>query len=56
MRVLAPDQVDALVGTSLGASDWRMVTQEDVNAFADVTGDHQFIHTDPERAAHGPFG
>lgn len=37
-------------------SDWQLVTQDDIDAFADATGDHQWIHVDPERAAHGPFG
>jgi acyl dehydratase len=37
-------------------SDWHLVTQDDIDAFADATGDHQWIHVDPERAAHGPFG
>jgi acyl dehydratase len=47
----------ALQGQTIGPSDWREVTQEDVNAFADLTGDHQWIHTDVERAAkESPFG
>jgi acyl dehydratase len=50
------DEVRAAVGTSLGSSDWHLVTQEQVNLFADATGDHQWIHVDPERAAAGPFG
>jgi acyl dehydratase len=37
-------------------SAWQLVTQDDIDAFADATGDHQWIHVDPERAAHGPFG
>jgi acyl dehydratase len=37
-------------------TDWRLVTQDDVDAFAGATGDHQWIHVDPERAARGPFG
>jgi acyl dehydratase len=45
-----------LVGTHLGYSEYRTVTQEEVNLFADATGDHQWIHVDPERAAAGPFG
>ena len=46
-----------LAGTDLGASAWREVTQEQVNLFADATDDHQWIHTDPERAAkESPFG
>jgi acyl dehydratase len=44
------------IGDNLGTSDWFEVTQEKVNLFADATGDHQWIHVDPERAAQGPFG
>jgi acyl dehydratase len=44
------------VGEELGVSDWYEVTQERVNAFADATGDHQFIHVDPEKAKQTPFG
>jgi acyl dehydratase len=44
------------IGDDLGTSDWFEVTQEKVNLFADATGDHQWIHVDPERAAQGPFG
>jgi acyl dehydratase len=44
------------VGQSLGTSEWRTVTQEDISTFARLTGDEQWIHTDPERAAEGPFG
>lgn len=46
----------SLVGTTLGPSSYREVTQEQVNLFADATDDHQWIHTDPERAKDGPFG
>jgi acyl dehydratase len=46
----------ACVGRDVGVSDWLVVTQEQVNLFAQATGDHQWIHTDPERAAAGPFG
>jgi acyl dehydratase len=45
-----------LVGQHLGHSEWVEITQEMVNRFADATGDHQWIHVDPERAATGPFG
>jgi acyl dehydratase len=49
--------VQALVGQHLGYSDWVTITQERVNRFADATGDHQWIHVDPERAAkESPFG
>jgi acyl dehydratase len=44
------------VGTHLGFSDWLTVTQERVDGFARVTGDEQWIHVDPQRAATGPFG
>jgi acyl dehydratase len=44
------------VGEHLGFSDWHTVTQEQVNLFADATGDHQWIHVDVERAKAGPFG
>lgn len=44
------------VGQEVGFSDWHLVTQEQVNLFADATGDHQWIHIDPERALNGPFG
>src|SRR2546430_3452399 len=43
-------------GQHLGYSDWHEVTQEQVNRFADATGDHQWIHVDVERAKQGPFG
>jgi acyl dehydratase len=44
------------VGEEVGVSGWHEVTQAMVDAFADVTGDHQWIHVDPARAAAGPFG
>jgi acyl dehydratase len=43
-------------GEVLGTSEWHEVTQDDIDAFADVTGDHQWIHVDPERAKDTPFG
>ena len=43
-------------GQHLGYSEWMEITQERVNLFADATGDHQWIHVDPERAKSGPFG
>jgi acyl dehydratase len=46
----------AAVGEHLGYSDWLEVGQERVNQFAEATGDHQWIHVDPERAKAGPFG
>ena len=50
------DELKGLVGQELGVSDWHEVTQDEVDAFADATGDHQWIHVDAERAAKGPFG
>ena len=51
-----PDELKSLVGEHLGTSDWMEITQERVDQFADATGDHQWIHCDPERAKDGPFG
>ena len=51
-----PTDLLDLVGTPLGVSDWHEITQERVNLFAEATGDHQWIHVDPVRAAAGPFG
>lgn len=50
------EELQAAAGTQLGYSPWHEVTQEQINLFADATGDHQWIHVDPERAAAGPFG
>jgi acyl dehydratase len=50
------DELKSLAGKDLGASEWLEITQERVNTFADATGDHQWIHVDPERAKAGPFG
>lgn len=51
-----PTDLLNLTGQTLGTSDWYEITQDQVNLFADATGDHQWIHTDPARAAQGPFG
>jgi acyl dehydratase len=57
MRVLnGVAEVRAVVGQHLGFSDYRVVEQRDVDAFASLTGDHQWIHVDVERARRGPFG
>ena len=45
-----------LVGQVIGESDWVTIDQQRINLFADATGDHQWIHIDPEKAAKGPFG
>ena len=50
------EELEPLVGTSLGVSSWVEISQERINTFADATDDHQWIHVDPERAAEGPFG
>jgi acyl dehydratase len=49
-------ELQALVGHELGSSDWLQVDQPRIDLFAQATGDHQWIHTDPARAASGPFG
>ena len=46
----------ALVGRQLGETEWMQINQERINQFADATGDHQWIHVDPEQAKSGPFG
>ncbi|MEU9288683.1 MaoC family dehydratase [Streptomyces sp. NPDC048275] len=50
------DELKKLAGGDLGSSEWIEVTQERIDTFADATGDHQWIHVDPEKAAAGPFG
>ncbi|WP_399934273.1 MaoC family dehydratase [Streptomyces kanamyceticus] len=50
------DELAALAGSELGVTEWLEVGQERIDTFADATGDHQWIHTDPEKAARGPFG
>lgn len=50
------DELQSRVGETLGYSSWRLITQQQINAFADATGDHQWIHVDAERAIDGPFG
>ena len=52
----APDDLLDAVGQHLGHSDWMTVDQARIDMFAEATGDHQWIHVDPERAAAGPFG
>src|ERR1044072_3160423 len=50
------DELKAAVGEQLGYSDWLEIDQKRIDLFADATGDHQWIHVDPEKAAAGPFG
>ncbi|HEY1393033.1 MAG TPA: MaoC family dehydratase [Methylibium sp.] len=49
-------ELEALVGQEIGVSAWTTVDQARIDRFAEATGDHQWIHTDPQRAAAGPFG
>lgn len=50
------EQLTQTAGSHLGHSDWHAVEQEQIDLFADATGDHQWIHVDPGRAKDGPFG
>jgi acyl dehydratase len=54
--VTSVDELTELIGQELGVSEWLEITQERVNQFADATGDHQYIHVDPERAKETFFG
>jgi acyl dehydratase len=56
MPVASIEQIRAKLGTEIGVSPWILIDQAAINIFADVTGDHQFIHVDPEAAARTPFG
>ena len=51
-----PQDLLAAPGQHLGHTEWLDMAQERINQFADATGDHQWIHVDPERAKDGPFG
>ena len=55
-RTLPLEEMQAKLGKELGVSTWETVDQAKIDLFAKATGDHQFIHVDPERAASGPFG
>jgi acyl dehydratase len=54
--VTSIEELKRLVGQEMRVGDWHLVTQEEINQFADATGDHQWIHVDEERARSGPFG
>ena len=56
MPIATLDQIRSQIGTDIGTSDWITVDQLRIQAFADATEDHQFIHIDPAAAAHTPFG
>ena len=51
-----PAELIGKEGTQLGVTDWLTISQERINLFADATGDHQWIHVDPVKAASGPYG
>lgn len=53
---ITPEDLSTLAGRDLDPSDWLEITQDRINQFADATNDHQFIHTDAEKAAQTPFG
>lgn len=55
-RILDFSDLPGLVGQHVATSDWVTITQQQVNLFAEATGDHQWIHVDPEQARAGPFG
>jgi acyl dehydratase len=55
-RFATLEEFGALIGQTVATSDWTTVTQERIDEFARATGDHQWIHVDPVRAAAGPFG
>ncbi|MEU3827253.1 MaoC family dehydratase [Streptomyces sp. SID161] len=52
----SPDELKAAVGEQLGTTDWVEIDQKRIDLFAEATGDHQWIHVDPDKAAEGPFG
>ena len=57
VEVQGVEGMQALIGQEIGPSEWRPVTQEDIDSFAELSGDHQWIHVDVERAkAESPFG
>ncbi|MCY7339470.1 MAG: MaoC family dehydratase [Sphingomonas bacterium] len=56
MPIASLDEIRSRIGTEIGVSDWILVDQDRINAFADVTEDRQFIHIDPVAAAQTPFG
>ena len=55
-KIISLDELKARIGQEIGVSQWHLIDQTKINAFADVTGDHQYIHVDPVRAAQTAFG
>ena len=49
-KIVKPSEIDTVLGTEVGVSDWVTIDQERIDKFADATMDHQFIHVDPEQA------
>jgi len=56
MKMVKQEELQGLVGTTVGVSEWSGISQKRINEFADVTEDHQFIHINPEAAKMSPFG
>ncbi|MBW3664388.1 MAG: MaoC family dehydratase [Actinobacteria bacterium] len=56
LEVVPLDELKSRIGAEIGTSDWVQIDQDRIDAFADVTNDHQFIHVDPEAAKQTPFG
>jgi acyl dehydratase len=56
MKMVAKEVLQDMIGKEMGASEWFQIDQARINAFADATLDHQFIHVNPEQAKHTPFG
>lgn len=56
MKTVTTDQITSFIGKEMGASEWFAIDQARINAFADATLDHQFIHVDPDKAKFTPFG
>ena len=50
LKVVKTDEIDSVIGTEIGVSDWVTIDQDRIDKFADATMDHQFIHVDPEQA------
>ena len=50
LKVVKPSEIDSVIGTEVGTSEWITIDQERINKFADATMDHQFIHVDPDQA------
>jgi acyl dehydratase len=56
LTITGPEELKGKIGEELGVSEWHDVTQERIDAFAEATEDHQWIHVDPDRAKDTPFG